>query len=81
MGKPLKVEIEWKHLQRIAEYYQFPSAVFLSDLKLFTHKTRHESLKQKAELFDKIKDLVRQTEGGTQNGTKDDYKASNRTIA
>lgn len=60
MDKPLKVEIEWSYLQRIAEYYQFPSAVFLGNKKIFGHKTRSQALTKKAQLFDKIKELVEQ---------------------
>ena len=56
--KKLKVEIEWKLLQRIAEYYQFPSAVFLGDKKMFRHKTRNKALSKKAELYDKIKAII-----------------------
>ena len=54
----LKVELEWKFLQRIAEFYEFPSAVFLGNAKMFKHKTRSQVLRNKAELFDKIKELV-----------------------
>ena len=60
MVKPLKVELEWKLLERIAEYYQFPSAVFLGNKKMFRHKTRNQALTKKAQLFDKIKELVEQ---------------------
>ena len=28
--KELRVEIEWKHLEAIANYYEFPVAIFLS---------------------------------------------------
>ena len=60
MAKKLKVEIEWKLLERIAEYYQFPSAVFLGNLDIFKHapKTRDEVFRKKVELFDKIKELT-----------------------
>jgi len=56
----LKVELEWSFLQRIAEYYEFPSAVFLGNKKVFRTKTRSQALKKKAQLFDKIKELVEQ---------------------
>ena len=56
--KKLKVEIEWKLLARIAEYYQFPSAVFLGNMKMFRHKTRSKAWRKKAELYDKIKAIV-----------------------
>ena len=42
MVKPLKVELEWSLLERIAEYYQFPSAVFLGNKKMFKAKTAEE---------------------------------------
>lgn len=58
MNKKQMVEVEAKQLQRIAKYYQFPSAVFWGDSKLFRHKTRDESLRKKAELFDRIKEIV-----------------------
>lgn len=57
MTKPLNIEIEWKFLERIAEYYQFPSAVFLGDSHMFKYKTRDDALKKKAEFFDKVKEL------------------------
>ena len=46
MTKKIKVEVEWKLLQRIAEYYQFPSAVFLGSNDMFKHqpKTRNKAL-------------------------------------
>ncbi len=58
MIKRLKVEIEWKLLERIAEYYQFPSAVFLGNKKMFRHKTRNQAFKKKVELYDKIKAVI-----------------------
>jgi len=59
MPKKLKVEIEWKLLERIAEFYEFPSAVFLGNMKIFPKcKTRNKLFKKKAELYDKIKDLI-----------------------
>ena len=57
-----KVEIELKLLNRIAEYYEFPLAVFLGNLKIFKHKTRNQALRRKADLFDKIKELIIQDE-------------------
>lgn len=57
--KKLKVEIEWKLLERIAKYYEFPVAVFLGNMKAFPKgKTRNEVLKKKAELYDKIKEII-----------------------
>ena len=60
MVMKLKVEIEWKLLKRIASYYQFPSAVFLGNMDMFKEKpkTRSQALRKKAELYDKIKDLM-----------------------
>ena len=58
-SKDLEVKIKWKLLERIAEYYEFPVAVFLHDIKNFPKQaTRNGELKRKAELFDKIKELV-----------------------
>ena len=55
----LKVEIEWKLLERIAEFYEFPSAVFLGNMKIFPKcKTRRESFRKKAQLYDKIKEVI-----------------------
>ena len=50
-----KVEIEVRLLNRIAEYYEFPFAVFLGNLKIFKHKTRNQALRKKADLFDKLR--------------------------
>lgn len=45
--KGLKVELEWKFLERIAEFYNFPTVVFLSNLNNFKPlpKTREVYLK------------------------------------
>ena len=56
--KKLKVEIEWKLLERIAKFYQFPSVVFFGNKKVFKHKTRNQVLRKKAELYDKIKSII-----------------------
>ena len=57
--KKLKIEVEWKLLERIAEFYQFPTTVFLGNLKVFPkRKTREDSFRKKAELFDKIKEGI-----------------------
>lgn len=64
--KDFKIEIKWSVLQRIAEYYQFPVAVFLGDgiLQRMKEKTRQESLVKKARDFgNEIKDLVREFYG------------------
>ena len=61
--KPLKVEIEWQLLERIAEYYQFPVAVFCGNRGMFKEqpKTRDETFKRKLEAFDKIKEIIEET--------------------
>ncbi|MBM4137821.1 MAG: hypothetical protein FJ241_13490 [Nitrospira sp.] len=47
-----KVSIEWRLLQRIAEYYQFPSAVFLMPFKNFPkEKTREDGVLNNANEF------------------------------
>lgn len=60
--KPLKLKfnIELELLQKIAEYYRFPLAVFFGNLDVFknTPKTRDEAVMKKAEKFDKIKEVV-----------------------
>ena len=58
--KILKVKIEWRLLERIAEYYEFPTAVFLSDFDNFADlpTTRNKSLQKKVEKFNKIKEIV-----------------------
>jgi hypothetical protein len=43
MKKTKKVMIDLNLLERIAEYYEFPFAVFFSDIKSFKNKTRTES--------------------------------------
>jgi hypothetical protein len=54
-----KITLEWEHLERIAEYYEFPSAVFFTNPKDFPkNKTRNEALIKKAELFDTIKEIT-----------------------
>ena len=58
--KSVKVTLDWKYLQRIAEYYEFPSAIFLGPEACLDKqpKTRNISLEKKAEAFDMIKDIV-----------------------
>ena len=58
--KILKIKIEWRLLERIAEFYEFPVGVFLSNFDNFREfpKTRKESLQKKAEMFDKIKEII-----------------------
>ncbi len=55
-----KIEISLKKLKRIAEYYEFPLAVFfLEDLP---EQTRDQEIRKKAEAFDKIKEIVKNLE-------------------
>lgn len=58
----LKVEIEWELLERIAAYYEFPVAVFLGDIRMFRNKTKNKTrnkvLVKKAELLDKILNII-----------------------
>ena len=58
--KKLEVKIKWEYLQRIAEYYKFPSAVFLCNMKMLpkSTETRDEGLRKKAELYDRIKEII-----------------------
>jgi len=52
-----KIEISLKKLKRIAEYYEFPLAVFfLEDLPKKT--TRDQELRKKVEALDKIKKIL-----------------------
>lgn len=58
--KPFKIEIEWKYLEKIAEFYEFPVAVFLGHEKIFppSKLTRNQILFEKAEMFERIKDIM-----------------------
>jgi hypothetical protein len=58
--KELALVLEMKLLQRIAEYYEFPVAVFFSNLDNFKKesRTRNEALFKIAEKYDKIKDII-----------------------
>lgn len=58
----LEVTLKWKFLERIAEFYEFPSAVFLGNEKMFNTKTRYEGLLNRANAFDKIQEIVEETE-------------------
>lgn len=55
-GKGTKVELDWSVLERIAEYYEFPSAVFFfKDTDAFPEKTRNAAaLKKMKELQGKL---------------------------
>ena len=63
--KKVKVSIEWTYLCRIAEYYEFPSAVFLGNMKVFDDKpkTRITALLKKVRAFGEIADIVNRIEG------------------
>jgi hypothetical protein len=57
--KPLKVMMELPFLERIAEFYGFPFAVFFSDINnLSKFKTRNDAFRNKIEAFDKIKEII-----------------------
>lgn len=58
-SEPLKkLEVEMKLLERIAEYYEFPLAVFFGNVKMFGDRTRNVALRKKAGIYDKIKELM-----------------------
>ena len=58
--KTKKVELEFSFLQRIAEYYDFPVAIFFLQPKDFpTPKvTRDYRVMAKAKAFDQIKEIT-----------------------
>ena len=56
MAKNFKVEIDWKLLERIAEFYEFPVVVFLGNKKMFKSKTRENYFRKKLEKIKKIID-------------------------
>lgn len=57
--KQFKCEFDWNFLQRVADYYEFPVAVFFSPEKAFPEKqTRIGNLGKKAECLDKIKEII-----------------------
>lgn len=58
-----KVTLKFSFLQKIAEYYEFPTAVFLSDSDDFPRGKRSDVLNKKVEILDKIKDLVDEVYG------------------
>jgi hypothetical protein len=58
MTEPKIVICDLKLLERIAEYYEFPLAVFFGNERCFPEKTRNEAWRKKAEKYDKIKDIV-----------------------
>lgn len=64
MGKLKKVEIDLKLLERIAEYYEFPLAVFFGNEKCFTTKRRGDFLIVRAKEFqEKLNALVEEYYG------------------
>ena len=53
------LDISFKKLDEIADYYEFPVAVFLTpDGFLKKGETRNKKLLEKAEAFDKIKEII-----------------------
>ena len=59
--KDVKIEVKWSVLERIAQYYQFPVAVFLGDgiLQRIKEKTRQEAFIKKAKEFEReVRELV-----------------------
>ena len=53
-----KVEIKIKKLEEIAEYYEFPVAVFFTPHGNLKGKTRCGELFEKAEAFNKIREIL-----------------------
>lgn len=51
-----KVEISISRLERIAEFYEFPMAIFFGGE--FKTRTISETLRKKANLFDEIWDII-----------------------
>lgn len=58
--KPLKVELDFEFLKIIANYYDFPVAVFLAGKNAFSYKpkTRKDYYEKIAEKYERIKDIV-----------------------
>jgi hypothetical protein len=54
MSKDFKININWSLLQRIAEYYDFPLAVFLLPINKFPKGTRRQHWKIKLDKLRKI---------------------------
>lgn len=55
------LEIDVKFLERIAEYYEFPVAVFFSPTTLKDKpKTRNKVWQKKAEKYDKIIEIIKE---------------------
>ena len=63
-AQPVSATIGWKLLERIAEYYEFPSVVFLGGLEQFKHRTRKESVRfKRLEFQRKLKELFEEYYG------------------
>jgi len=61
--KDFEVKIKMSLLKRIAEYYEFPLAVFFSDSKIFPKKkTRNKVLAEAYEKLKKIKEIIQDEE-------------------
>jgi hypothetical protein len=58
--EPVEITLKWEWLQRIAEYYEFPTAMFFGNIEMLKNhpKTRTEQNKIKADRYDKIKELI-----------------------
>ena len=57
----MKVEIELEKLRLIAEYYEFPLAVFfmpLEELKKLKGRTRMKEVQKKLEKLEKIREIL-----------------------
>lgn len=59
-----KVEINVKLLEKIAEYYEFPLAVFFMQPKDFPKGRRVEHLWKKCTAYDKIVEIVEEERDG-----------------
>jgi len=56
-----KVYIEIERLKKIADYYEFPVAVFFTDKKLWKQnkdKTRMKELEKIKEKYERIKEII-----------------------
>lgn len=61
--KKIKLEIDLDRLEKIANYYGFPLAMFWAPKKIFKKgKTREQVLLRISEAFDKIRDIVEEIE-------------------
>jgi len=57
-----KVELDFDLLKRIAEYYEFPLAIFFGSKSAFKYKTRKLALSGKVHAFDEISKVIKQVE-------------------